>query len=41
MNITAEKVVFNWLAQNSTDIEFHKVKRFILKEIDAMNHHLK
>jgi hypothetical protein len=35
MNITAEKSFLIDLASNSTDIEFHKVKRFILKEIDA------
>jgi hypothetical protein len=42
MNITAEKsFLIDLFQKNSTDIEFlHKVKRFILKEIDA-NHHRK
>ena len=36
MNITAEKSFLIDLLQNSTDIDFiHKVKSFILKEIDA------
>lgn len=36
MNITAEKSFLIDLLQNSTDIEFlHKVKSFILKEIDV------
>jgi hypothetical protein len=39
---TAEKIVFNWLLQNSTDIEFlQKVKRFILKKWILMYHRLK
>ena len=36
MNITAEKSFLIDLLQNSTDIDFiHKVKSFIMKEIDA------
>jgi hypothetical protein len=41
MNITEKSFLID-LLQNSTDIEFlQSKKRFILKEMDVMYHHLK